>query len=136
MIRRTLFTRVLRPALATVAISLALCGPARATTLITSEMPVGELDTFYCSIVNVGAATVNISMEWFDNVDSGPAGTGATGAPLPMKPGAELRIGGSGHASGDRFYCSFTFTGSKKSIRASLCVVNSSGSCFAHADAM
>jgi len=127
----------LRSTLAAVAMSLALSGPARAgtTTLTTPPMEAGGLDSGSCEIIDASpSATILIAKIQLVAADADVVVTEVDN--LSLQPGKDYAVvTPGGVAIQGRFYCRFTFTGSAKNVRAGACLVNSSGSCFAHADA-
>jgi hypothetical protein len=127
---------LLRSSFGTVVIGFALCSSARATTVLaTSPMPVGTLDSSDCNLVNVSSSsTVSGTLEELILNSSNQFYVFSSNT-VTLAPGDQVDSGQVQDIIGNtKFYCRFSFTGSSKNVRLGACVINSSQSCFAHAE--
>jgi hypothetical protein len=112
MILRTLLARVLRPALA----ALALCSPAQAaSTLATAPV---QADTFVCTAVNVGSGTIRSVT--IDVVNSGNGLIVQTGTCSDVAPNRECVTSVPTMINPVRAYCRITPSAAVKSVRGNL----------------
>ena len=120
-----------RRGLAAIAVVSILGGVARGAILTTAPLDLTAPHSFACLITNVGAKDITLSFAVLNGsgvtvassngtVTLGPLhGTGVSGVTAALNPRT----------------CQFIVQGSKRSVRASACVLDSSGTCVASIEA-
>ena len=121
-----------RGGLALVAIVSILGGVARgAAVLTTAPLDVEGASSFGCFIANVGTKDVEVSFAILN-----ASGVPVSSSPSPVMLAPLHGTGVSGLASALHRFCQITvLQGSKKSVRASACILDSGGTCIANSEA-
>ena len=118
--------------LAVVAIVSLLGGEAHGATLTTAPLEVEGTNSFACLIANVGTKGVEVSFQ-IVNASGTPVFTSPTTTVLA--PLQQTGVGGLASSSHPRFCQVTVVQGSKKSVRASACVLDPGGTCIANSEA-
>jgi hypothetical protein len=125
-------SKLTRPVLAVVAIASIVGGVARGATLTTAPLELAGTNSFSCLIANVGTKGIEVSFQILN-----ASGTPVFSSPTTviLAPLQQTGVGGLASASNPRL-CQITVVqGSKKSVRASACVVDAGGTCIANSEA-
>ena len=121
-----------RRGLAVVAVTSILAGVASGATLTTSPLELTGTNSFSCLISNVGPKDIVLS---FAVVSASGATVANSNGNVTVAPLHGTGVGGVASALNPRL-CQITVVqGSKRSVRASACVLDPSGTCIAHSEA-
>jgi len=124
-------SKLARGILVVAIISLA-AGVARGATLTTAPLELAGTNTFSCLIANVGTKGVEVSFQII-NASGTPVFTSPS--TVVLTPLQQTGVGGLSSASNPRFCQVTVVQGSKKSVRASACVLDPGGTCIANSEA-
>jgi hypothetical protein len=122
-----------RGGLAVVAIVSILGGMASGAALLTTApLEVEGTNSFGCLIANVGTKDIEVS---FAILNASGTPVFSSPSPVMLAPLHQTGVSSLGSALHPRFCQITVLQGSKKSVRASACVLDSGGTCIANSEA-